>query len=144
MLGAGAGLLGAMYLLDVLGKLAPAVSELRWLSAFRYYGTPLTDGLDVARLAVLVAAGGAARRGRRGAHERRDITGSTPNRNSHRQRSGGAWRESVRYERQTRQRSTHGAGPGEHAATRTAPHPHRCSSTTRSLPETTREGASTI
>jgi ABC-2 type transport system permease protein len=64
-----------MYLLDVLGKLAPSVSDLRWLSAFRYYGTPLTEGLDAGGLialvatATLLAAAGAA------LHERRDITG---------------------------------------------------------------------
>jgi ABC-2 type transport system permease protein len=75
VLGAGAGLLGAMYLLDVLGKLAPSVSELRWLSAFRYYGLPLTEGLNVAGLVVLVAA--ATLLAVLGAvlHERRDVTG---------------------------------------------------------------------
>ena len=75
VLGAGAGLLGAMYLLDVLGKLAPSVSDLRWASAFRYYGTPLTDGLDLTRLAVLVAAGGLLAAAGAVAYERRDITG---------------------------------------------------------------------
>ncbi len=75
VLGVGAGLLGAMYLLDVLGKLAPAVAELRWLSAFRYYGLPLTEGLDVAGLLVLVVA--AALLATLGAvlHGRRDVTG---------------------------------------------------------------------
>jgi ABC-2 type transport system permease protein len=57
VLGIGSGVLGAMYLADVLGKLAAAVSELRWLSAFRYYGAPLTSGLDVAGLAALVVSG---------------------------------------------------------------------------------------
>ena len=75
MLGAGAGLLGAMYLLDVLGKLAPAVSELRWLSAFRYYGLPLTEGLDVAGLVALVVAGAALAAAGAVLHARRDITG---------------------------------------------------------------------
>jgi ABC-2 type transport system permease protein len=75
VVGAGAGLLGAMYLLDVLGKLAPSVSDLRWASAFRYYGTPLTDGLDVTLLAVLVAAAGLLAAAGAVAHERRDITG---------------------------------------------------------------------
>jgi ABC-2 type transport system permease protein len=75
VLGIGAGLLGAMYLLDVLGKLAPAVAELRWLSAFRYYGTPLTDGLDVAGLVALVAASAALATLGAVLHGRRDITG---------------------------------------------------------------------
>jgi ABC-2 type transport system permease protein len=74
VLGAGAGLLGAMYLLDVLGKLAPAVSELRWLSAFRYYGAPLTNGLDVAGLAVLIGAGALLATAGAVLHQRRDIT----------------------------------------------------------------------
>lgn len=74
VLGIGAGLLAGMYLLDVLGKLAPGLGGVRWASAFRWYGTPLNDGLDVAGFAVLVvaavllAAAGAAR------YERRDIT----------------------------------------------------------------------
>ena len=64
-----------MYLLDVLGKLAPAVSELRWLSAFRFYGTPLTEGLDVAGLSVLVVAGAVLATAGAALHERRDVTG---------------------------------------------------------------------
>ncbi len=75
VLGAGTGLLAAMYLLDVLGKLAPAVSELRWLSAFRYYGLPLTEGLDVAGLVALVAAAALLAAGGAVLHARRDITG---------------------------------------------------------------------
>ncbi|MEY2441639.1 MAG: beta-exotoxin transport system permease protein [bacterium] len=75
VLGAGAGLLGMMYLLDVLGKLAPSVTELRWLSAFRYYGTPLTEGLDVAGLIALVAAGTLLATLGAVLHQRRDITG---------------------------------------------------------------------
>jgi ABC-2 type transport system permease protein len=75
VLGAGAGLLGAMYLLDVLGKLAQAVEGLRWLSAFRYYGLPLTDGLDVAGLAVLVGAGAVLAAAGAALYQRRDITG---------------------------------------------------------------------
>lgn len=75
VLGTGAGLLAAMYLVDVLGKLAPSVSELRWLSAFRYYGAPLTEGLNVAGLIALVAAGTLLAAAGAALHERRDITG---------------------------------------------------------------------
>jgi ABC-2 type transport system permease protein len=75
VLGTGAGLLGAMYLLDVLGKLAPAVSDLRWLSAFRYYGSPLVDGLDVAGLLALVVASTLLAAGGAALHQRRDVTG---------------------------------------------------------------------
>ncbi len=75
VLGIGAGLLAAMYLLDVLGKLAPAAEQLRWLSAFRYLGTPLTSGPDIAGLGVLVVS--AALLATLGAvlHQRRDLTG---------------------------------------------------------------------
>ncbi len=74
VLGVGTGVLAAMYLIDVLGKLAPAVSELRWLSAFRYYGSPLTTGLDVAGLvALLVTASLLAALGAT-VHRRRDVT----------------------------------------------------------------------
>jgi hypothetical protein len=75
VLGVGSGLLAAMYLLDVLGKLAGAVSGLRWASAFRYYGAPLQDGLDVAGLGLLVALGTALAFAGAACHERRDITG---------------------------------------------------------------------
>jgi putative exporter of polyketide antibiotics len=64
-----------MYLLDVLGKLADAVSALRWLSAFRYYGTPLVNGLDVAGLALLVVAGVLLAAAGAACYERRDVTG---------------------------------------------------------------------
>jgi ABC-2 type transport system permease protein len=75
VLGISAGLLGAMYLLDVLGKLADALSSLRWLSAFRYYGAPLQDGLDVAGFAVLVVVGVLLAVAGAACFERRDITG---------------------------------------------------------------------
>jgi len=74
VLGAGAGLLGGMYLLDVLGKLAD-LDALRWLSAFRYFGTPLTDGLDATGLAILVIAGVLLAAAGAACFERRDLTG---------------------------------------------------------------------
>jgi ABC-2 type transport system permease protein len=75
VLGIGGGLLGAMYLLDVLGKLADSLSPLRWMSAFRYYGAPLQDGLDVAGFALLVVAGGLLAVAGAACYERRDIAG---------------------------------------------------------------------
>jgi ABC-2 type transport system permease protein len=75
VLGLSAGLLGAMYLLDVLGKLADTLGSLRWLSAFRYYGAPLQDGLDVAGFAVLVVVGALLAVAGAACFERRDITG---------------------------------------------------------------------
>jgi ABC-2 type transport system permease protein len=75
VLGAMGGVLGAMYLFDLLGKLSDAVAGLRWLSAFRYYGTPLQTGLDVAGFAVLVAGGALLAVAGAVCFERRDITG---------------------------------------------------------------------
>jgi ABC-2 type transport system permease protein len=51
------GVLVGMYALDLAGRLAPSLDALRWLSAFRYYGAPLRDGLDVAGFAALLGAG---------------------------------------------------------------------------------------
>jgi ABC-2 type transport system permease protein len=65
----------AMYLLDVLGKLADGIGALRWLSAFRYYGAALLDGLDVAGLAVLGVAGALLAAAGALCLERRDVTG---------------------------------------------------------------------
>ncbi len=75
VLGAVGGVLGAMYLFDVVGKLSDPAAPLRWLSAFRYYGTPLQTGLDVTGFAVLVLAGVALVAGGAWCFERRDITG---------------------------------------------------------------------
>jgi len=75
VLGSGAALLAAMYLLDVLAKLTDAVAGLSWLSAFHHYGAPLTDGLDVTGLLVLVAAGALLAVAGAVCYERRDITG---------------------------------------------------------------------
>lgn len=55
--GAATGTLVAMYILDLAGRLADALAPLRWISAFRYYGAPLRDGIDVSWFAVLTVAG---------------------------------------------------------------------------------------
>ncbi len=47
----------AMYALDVAGRLADGLEPLRWVSAFRYYGAPLRDGIDPASFIGLAAAG---------------------------------------------------------------------------------------
>jgi ABC-2 type transport system permease protein len=73
VLGVGAGLLAGMYLLDVLGKLADGLHLIRSLSAFRYYGTPLTEGLDVAGFALLVVAAALLAAAGAALYERRDI-----------------------------------------------------------------------
>lgn len=75
VLGATGGVLGAMYLFDLVGKLSGPAHDLRWLSAFRYYGTPLESGLDVGGFAVLVAAALALAAAGAVCFERRDVTG---------------------------------------------------------------------
>ena len=67
------GTLIAMYLFDLLGKLADAAEPLRYVSVFRYYGSAVQDGIDpfafagVTAVAVVLAAAGAL------AFERRDV-----------------------------------------------------------------------
>ena len=51
-----AGTLVAMYLVDVLGKIADPIEPLRWASAFRYYGSAVRDGIDPLAFAGLTAA----------------------------------------------------------------------------------------
>lgn len=41
------GVLIGMYALDLAGRLAHGLEPLRWVSAFRYYGAPMRDGIDV-------------------------------------------------------------------------------------------------
>lgn len=51
------GLLVGMYALDVAGRLAPGLSAIRWASAFKYYGSPMRDGIEVASFIGLAAVG---------------------------------------------------------------------------------------
>jgi ABC-2 type transport system permease protein len=74
-LGTVGGLLGAMYVLDLVGKLSAPLHGVRWASAFRYYGAPLQDGLDIAGFALLVAVGVLLAAAGAACFERRDITG---------------------------------------------------------------------
>ena len=55
--GLSVGVLVAMYALDVAGRLANGLDPMRWISAFRYYGAPLRDGLDPASFIGLTAVG---------------------------------------------------------------------------------------
>jgi ABC-2 type transport system permease protein len=55
--GVASSVLVAMYALDLAGRLVSALEPLRRLSAFRYYGAPLRDGLDIPSSAALVVAG---------------------------------------------------------------------------------------
>jgi ABC-2 type transport system permease protein len=49
----------AMYVIDLVGKLADPIEPLRRVSAFRYYGSAIQDGIDPAAFAGLSLAGAA-------------------------------------------------------------------------------------
>lgn len=55
-LGIPAGILFLMYLLNVIGRLAPVISWVRWGSAYHYYGIAITEGLWLNGMLTLVAA----------------------------------------------------------------------------------------
>jgi len=55
--GISGGVLVAMYALDLAGRLAQQLEPLRYFSAFRYYGAPLRDGIDVSSFVVLAVGG---------------------------------------------------------------------------------------
>jgi ABC-2 type transport system permease protein len=63
--GSVAGVLVSMYVIDLIGRLDPDLSGLRYLSVFKYYGNAIEDGIDplafcgVTAVAVLSAALGA-------------------------------------------------------------------------------------
>lgn len=63
--GSVAGVLVAMYVVDLVGRLDPDLDGLRYLSVFRYYGNAIEDGIDplafigVTAAACLLAALGA-------------------------------------------------------------------------------------
>lgn len=62
-----------MYVLDLVGKLSDAAEPLRWASAFKYYDSPLRDGLDpLACAGMLVVGLGLAALGA-ALFERRDV-----------------------------------------------------------------------
>jgi ABC-2 type transport system permease protein len=63
--GSVAGVLVSMYVIDLIGRLDPGVSGIRYLSVFKYYGNAIEDGIDplafcgVVAVAIAVAALGA-------------------------------------------------------------------------------------
>lgn len=63
--GSVAGVLVAMYVIDLVGKLDPGLSGVRYASVFKYYGNAIEDGIEplafcgVSAVAVLLAALGA-------------------------------------------------------------------------------------
>lgn len=74
VLGIGAGVLVAMYLVDVLGKVSGDMAQLRWLSAFRYVGAPLQEGLDLGGVVLLLVAGALLAVAGAACFERRDVS----------------------------------------------------------------------
>ncbi len=73
--GSVAGVLVAMYVADLVGRLDPSLDAVRYVSVFRYYGKAIEDGVDpvsflgVTAAALALAALGVA------LFERRDLTG---------------------------------------------------------------------
>ncbi|MGB3306110.1 MAG: ABC transporter permease subunit [Thermomicrobiales bacterium] len=55
-LGIPAAVVFLMFLLNVIGRLAPAVSWVRYASAYNYYGTAITDGIWWPGMIVLLVA----------------------------------------------------------------------------------------
>jgi ABC-2 type transport system permease protein len=51
------GTLVGMYVIDLVGKLADAAEPLRAVSAFKYYGSAIQDGIDPLAFAGLTLAG---------------------------------------------------------------------------------------
>jgi beta-exotoxin I transport system permease protein len=55
--GAAAGVLVAMYVIDLVGKLDPSLDWIRYASVFRYYGNAIEDGIEpLAFAGVTIAA----------------------------------------------------------------------------------------
>ena len=50
------GTLLAMYVIDLVGKLSDPLAPLRSVSAFRYYGSAIQNGLDASHIVALTAA----------------------------------------------------------------------------------------
>lgn len=71
--GAAAGVLVAMYFVEVLGRISDAMSGVARLSAFHYYGSAIEDGLDAAACLGLTAVGVALAAAGCLFYERRDL-----------------------------------------------------------------------
>ncbi len=53
--GSVAGVLVTMYLIDLIGRLDPSLSGIRYASVFKYYGNAIEDGIDPLAFSGLVA-----------------------------------------------------------------------------------------
>jgi len=50
-----AGTLVAMYVVDLVGKISPELKPYRIVSAFKYYGSAVQNGIDLSHVLALVA-----------------------------------------------------------------------------------------
>ena len=72
--GSVAGVLVAMYVTDLIGRLDPGLDWIRYASVFRYYGRAIENGIDpVAFIGVTATGRSPSRRWGRWLFERRDI-----------------------------------------------------------------------
>ena len=67
------GVLVAMYIADLMGKLADPIEPLRFGSAFKYYGSAVQDGIDPLAFAGLALAGAALATAGALLFDRRDV-----------------------------------------------------------------------
>jgi ABC-2 type transport system permease protein len=67
------GVLAAMYIVDLMGKLADPIEPLRSASAFKYYGSAVRDGIDPLAFAGLALAGAALATAGALLFDRRDV-----------------------------------------------------------------------
>lgn len=63
----------AMYVVDLLGKVADAMEPFRYATVFKYYGSGLTDGIDPAAFTGLTLCGAALAAAGALLFERRDV-----------------------------------------------------------------------
>jgi ABC-2 type transport system permease protein len=67
------GVLAAMYIVDLMGKLADPIEPLRSASAFKYYGSAVHDGIEPLAFAGLALAGAALATAGALLFDRRDV-----------------------------------------------------------------------
>jgi ABC-2 type transport system permease protein len=72
--GSVAGMLVAMYVIDLAGRLDPSLDGIRYASVFRYYGSAIQDGIDPLSFAGVVAAAALLSILGASLFERRDLT----------------------------------------------------------------------
>jgi ABC-2 type transport system permease protein len=71
--GIASGTLVAMYIADLVGKLADSIEPLRAITAFKYYGSAIQDGIDPLAFAGLALVGFALAAAGAWLFERRDV-----------------------------------------------------------------------